>query len=55
MEVSGKLHTSATLALHTELQVSTIKRPGGPQSWSGYGGKEKCLLLPGITLQLTSP
>jgi hypothetical protein len=50
MEVSDELYGLATLSLRKESLVPSDRRLGGPQSWSGCGGKEKIssLLLLGI-------
>jgi hypothetical protein len=46
MEVSGQLHTPATLALRKEPLIPMDRRLGGPQSRSGRGGEEKNSQLP---------
>jgi hypothetical protein len=45
MEISGQLHTSATLTLGKEAPVPVKQGLGGPHSCSGHGDKEKKYLL----------
>jgi hypothetical protein len=41
MELSGKLHAPAALPPGKDPRYPLDRRPGGPQSRSGRGGKEK--------------
>jgi hypothetical protein len=41
MDVSGQLHTQATLPLGNEPWYPLDRRVGRPHSWSGCGAKEK--------------
>jgi len=41
MEGSGELHAPAALSPGKSPHYPLDRRLGGPQSWSGWGGKEK--------------
>jgi hypothetical protein len=56
MEVSGQLHAPVALPQDRSPWYPLARRLGGPQSWSGRGGKEKnSQSLPGLESPVIQP